>query len=85
MDLVDAFDPAPSGPGLRLICAPALVWTPTRSFDLITSVHGMHYLSDKTRPAEPRRRLADPGPDDSSPTSTCPASGSSTEHPPGAA
>ena len=47
VDHVGAFDPAPAGAGLRLICAPALAWTPTRSFDLITSVHGMHFLGDK--------------------------------------
>jgi SAM-dependent methyltransferase len=47
VDLVDAFDPAPAGTGLQLVCAPALEWTPSRSFDLITSVHGMHYVGDK--------------------------------------
>jgi SAM-dependent methyltransferase len=47
VDLVDAFDPVPARTGLQLVCAPVLTWTPTRSFDLITSVHGMHYLGDK--------------------------------------
>jgi SAM-dependent methyltransferase len=47
VDLVDAFDLAPAMAGLRLVCAPVLAWTPTRSFDLITSVHGLHYVGDK--------------------------------------
>jgi len=47
VDLVDAFDPAPTADNLTLVCAPVLEWTPTRSFDLITCVHGLHYLGDK--------------------------------------
>jgi SAM-dependent methyltransferase len=47
VDLVDAFDPAAALPGLNLICASVLTWTPVRSFDLITCVHGLHYLGDK--------------------------------------
>jgi trans-aconitate methyltransferase len=47
VDLVDAFDPAPRPPGLTLVCAPVATWTPNRSFDLITCVHGLHYLGDK--------------------------------------
>jgi SAM-dependent methyltransferase len=48
VDLVDAFDKAP-GPvaGLELVCAPAAAWEPARSFDLITCVHGLHYIGDK--------------------------------------
>jgi SAM-dependent methyltransferase len=45
VDLVDFFDPAP--PGAELVCAPALAWQPPYRFDLITCVHGLHYLGDK--------------------------------------
>lgn len=47
VDLVDAFDPKPAVPGLELVCAPISAWTPIRSFELITCVHGLHYLGDK--------------------------------------
>jgi ubiquinone/menaquinone biosynthesis C-methylase UbiE len=48
VDLVDAFDAAPgSVPGLELVCAPVAVWEPERSFDLITCVHGLHYIGEK--------------------------------------
>jgi SAM-dependent methyltransferase len=48
VDLVDAFDAAPgSVPGLELVCAPVGAWEPARSFDLITCVHGLHYIGDK--------------------------------------
>ncbi|MEV6923069.1 methyltransferase domain-containing protein [Dactylosporangium sp. NPDC051485] len=47
VDLVDAFDPAPDVPWLRLSVAPALEWAPARRYDLITSVHGLHYVGDK--------------------------------------
>jgi hypothetical protein len=47
VDLVDAFDPAPAVPGLQLVCAPVTAWKPARSFDLVTCVHGLHYLGDK--------------------------------------
>jgi SAM-dependent methyltransferase len=66
VDLVDAFDAVPGPvPGLELACAPAAAWEPTRSFDLITCVHGLHYIGDKlallTRAADwltPAGRLA---------------------------
>ncbi|MEU4623937.1 class I SAM-dependent methyltransferase [Actinoplanes sp. NPDC023801] len=45
VDLVDAFAPAP--PGLTLVAAPIGTWTPERAFDLITCVHGLHYVGDK--------------------------------------
>ncbi|WP_249037978.1 class I SAM-dependent methyltransferase [Actinoplanes italicus] len=45
VDLVDAFAPAP--PGLTLVAAPIETWTPGRAFDLITCVHGLHYVGDK--------------------------------------
>jgi SAM-dependent methyltransferase len=48
VDLVDAFDPVPAPlPGLELICASAATWQPDRSYDLITCVHGLHYIGDK--------------------------------------
>jgi SAM-dependent methyltransferase len=48
VDLVDAFDAVPgSVPGLELVRAPVAAWEPGRSFDLITCVHGLHYIGDK--------------------------------------
>jgi SAM-dependent methyltransferase len=48
VDLVDAFDPVPGpAPGLELVCARAGAWAPARPFDLITCVHGLHYIGDK--------------------------------------
>ena len=48
VDLVDAFDAVPGPtPGLELICASAIAWVPDRTFDLITCVHGLHYVGDK--------------------------------------
>jgi SAM-dependent methyltransferase len=46
VDLVDYFDAVP-GRGLDLICAPVLSWIAPRRFDLITCVHGLHYVGDK--------------------------------------
>lgn len=47
VDLVDAFDPMPATDPPELVCAPLLGWTPGRTFDLITCVHGLHYVGDK--------------------------------------
>ncbi|MGK5444479.1 class I SAM-dependent methyltransferase [Micromonospora sp. URMC 105] len=48
VDLVDAFDPAPTRPAnLRLVCASVATWAPARPFDLITCLHGLHYVGDK--------------------------------------
>jgi SAM-dependent methyltransferase len=48
VDLVDAFDPVPAqSPGLELVQASVVTWTPARSFDLITCLHGLHYVGDK--------------------------------------
>jgi SAM-dependent methyltransferase len=48
VDLVDAFDAMPgSVPGLELVCTSVAAWQPTQSFDLITCVHGLHYIGDK--------------------------------------
>ncbi|GAA2534743.1 class I SAM-dependent methyltransferase [Winogradskya humida] len=44
VDLVDAFA---AGSGPTLIAAPLETWTPHRAFDLITCVHGLHYIGDK--------------------------------------
>jgi hypothetical protein len=48
VDLVGIFDPAdPSLTGLRREEASLSKWRPDRSFDLITCVHGLHYIGDK--------------------------------------
>lgn len=48
VDLVDYFDRTPvPDPPLRLVCAPVTSWVPDRRFDLITCVHGLHYVGDK--------------------------------------
>ena len=48
VDLVDFFDPIPvPTPALQLTCASVTSWTPPHRFDLITCVHGLHYLGDK--------------------------------------
>jgi SAM-dependent methyltransferase len=46
VDLVGFFA-GPVPPGVRLIAAPAGDWTPDGTFDLITCVHGLHYIGDK--------------------------------------
>jgi SAM-dependent methyltransferase len=45
VDLVDAFLSAP--PGVTLVATPIETWAPGREFDLITCVHGLHYVGDK--------------------------------------
>jgi hypothetical protein len=48
VDLVDWFDPLPpSGPVANLVCASVTDWQPPHPFDLITCVHGLHYIGDK--------------------------------------
>jgi SAM-dependent methyltransferase len=48
LDLVDHFDPAARAtPGLCLVVGSMSTWHPERTFDLITCVHGLHYLGDK--------------------------------------
>ena len=48
IDLVGMFHcPDPSHTCIRLIDASLSTWSPTRSFDLITCVHGLHYVGDK--------------------------------------
>ena len=46
VDLVDTFTTT-GAPGLTLTCASITQWTPARTFDLITCVHGLHYIGDK--------------------------------------
>jgi len=47
VDLVDAFAASPAGTGPDLIAASVTDWTPPGRFDLITCVHGLHYVGDK--------------------------------------
>lgn len=48
VDLVGRFDRVEPGlGGLRLVEASLSVWRPDRCFDLITCVHGLHYIGDK--------------------------------------
>lgn len=48
VDLVDTFEPqAQPLPGLELVAASVADWQPARLFDLITCVHGLHYIGDK--------------------------------------
>ncbi|MFR9775733.1 class I SAM-dependent methyltransferase [Micromonospora sp. MS34] len=48
VDLVDFFDPVPvQHTALQLTCASITSWSPPRRFDLITCVHGLHYIGDK--------------------------------------
>lgn len=48
VDLVDFFAPVPpSARSPRLVCADATAWEPESRFDLITCVHGLHYIGDK--------------------------------------
>ncbi|WP_327584608.1 class I SAM-dependent methyltransferase [Nonomuraea sp. NBC_00507] len=47
VDLVGFFDCSPTPPRLRLITASVATWRPDTRFDLITCVHGVHYVGDK--------------------------------------
>jgi SAM-dependent methyltransferase len=48
VDLAGVFDPVPVAARLvDLRCASVTSWTPDRAFDLITCVHGLHYIGDK--------------------------------------
>ncbi|MBL7498719.1 class I SAM-dependent methyltransferase [Frankia sp. CNm7] len=62
VDLVDAFTPQPPDSPVQLITASVTTWQPPGPFDLITCVHGLHYVGDKlaviTRAA---RTLTDDG------------------------
>jgi len=48
VDLVSAFAPTPEGVGgLERRVADLPDWTPARRYDLVTCVHGLHYIGDK--------------------------------------
>ncbi|MFI0450577.1 class I SAM-dependent methyltransferase [Actinomadura sp. 6N118] len=47
VDLVDHFLRAVHPPNLTLLTASVADWTPDAPFDLITCVHGLHYVGDK--------------------------------------
>jgi len=47
VDLVDFFVPAVRPPGLELVVADVSAWRPSRLYDLITCVHGLHYVGDR--------------------------------------
>lgn len=44
VDLVELFDAAS---GVEVVCASVARWVPEGRFDLITCVHGLHYVGDK--------------------------------------
>ncbi|MFD3807818.1 class I SAM-dependent methyltransferase [Streptomyces sp. NPDC058611] len=47
VDLVGPLVPAPVPPGLELLRASVAHWAPYRTYDLITCVHGLHYVGDQ--------------------------------------
>ncbi|GLY84219.1 methyltransferase [Actinoallomurus iriomotensis] len=47
LDLVDHFAAGPFPPVLRLVTGSVTEWVPDGRFDLITCVHGLHYVGDK--------------------------------------
>nr|BFE34565.1 class I SAM-dependent methyltransferase [Actinomadura rugatobispora] len=47
VDLAGHFVPAAAPPGLTLVEASVTTWAPEGRFDLVTSVHGLHYVGDK--------------------------------------
>lgn len=47
LDLVDHFVAGPFPPALRLVTGSVTEWAPDGPFDLITCVHGLHYVGDK--------------------------------------
>ncbi|MFD4353163.1 class I SAM-dependent methyltransferase [Nocardia sp. NPDC058518] len=47
IDLVDFFLGTPRTPRLHLLATSATTWTPPRKADLVTCVHGLHYIGDK--------------------------------------
>ncbi|WP_234995724.1 class I SAM-dependent methyltransferase [Streptoalloteichus hindustanus] len=46
VDLVDFFA-GPPHPAVDFVTASVTSWTPPRSYDLVTCVHGLHYVGDK--------------------------------------
>lgn len=62
VDLVDFFAGPSNPPRLRLITASVTAWEPQGAFDLITCVHGLHYVGDKLKViAQAARWLTDDG------------------------
>ncbi|KUN79996.1 methyltransferase domain-containing protein [Streptomyces griseoruber] len=47
VDLVGPLLPLPTPPALEEITASVSTWAPTRPYDLITCVHGLHYVGDQ--------------------------------------
>lgn len=47
VDLVGPLVPLPTPPTLEEIAASVSTWAPTRPYDLITCVHGLHYVGDQ--------------------------------------
>ncbi|MFF5183759.1 methyltransferase domain-containing protein [Streptomyces sp. NPDC000345] len=47
VDLVGPLVPRPAPPALEEVVASVSAWTPTRTYDLITCVHGLHYVGDQ--------------------------------------
>lgn len=47
VDLVGPLAPTPAPPTVEEVVASVSTWTPTRRYDLITCVHGLHYVGDQ--------------------------------------
>jgi hypothetical protein len=47
VDLVGPLVPRPAPPTLEEVIASVSTWTPTRPYDVITCVHGLHYVGDQ--------------------------------------
>ncbi|MEV7520259.1 class I SAM-dependent methyltransferase [Streptomyces sp. NPDC091371] len=47
VDLVGPLVPAPAPAGPELLVASVAEWSPPRTYDLITCVHGLHYVGDQ--------------------------------------
>ncbi|MEV7994059.1 methyltransferase domain-containing protein [Streptomyces sp. NPDC086077] len=47
VDLVGPLVPAPAPPTVREVVASVATWTPVRTYDLVTCVHGLHYVGDQ--------------------------------------
>ncbi|MFF3205070.1 methyltransferase domain-containing protein [Streptomyces sp. NPDC002962] len=47
VDLVGPLAPRPAPPALEETVASVSSWTPARTYDLITCVHGLHYVGDQ--------------------------------------
>jgi SAM-dependent methyltransferase len=47
VDLAGMFDAVPASVPVRLVTASVARWEPGQAFDLITCIHGLHYVGDK--------------------------------------